>query len=94
MQEDNRAVQVRVRACGSPFRIGPIRILADLEDMTSVWAAWYNTSNHAPVSAEPNPPGLQLDLAYFPARAMAYDRQSWRSIESNTWLVTSFASSN
>ena len=48
MQEDNRAVQVRVRACGSPFRIGPIRILADLEDMTSVWVAWYNTSNHAP----------------------------------------------
>jgi putative transposase len=29
---------------GSPFRNGPLRTLADLEDITSAWAHWYNTS--------------------------------------------------
>jgi putative transposase len=29
---------------GSPFRAGPIRSLADLEEITSAWVAWYNTS--------------------------------------------------
>ena len=28
---------------GSPFRDGPIRTLADLEEATSAWVAWYNT---------------------------------------------------
>ena len=28
----------------SPFRNGPIRTLADLEDITSAWVAWYNAS--------------------------------------------------
>lgn len=28
----------------SPFRNGPIRTLADLEDITSAWVHWYNTS--------------------------------------------------
>ena len=28
---------------GSPFRTGPIRTLADLEDITSAWVHWYNT---------------------------------------------------
>jgi Integrase core domain len=32
-----------VRA-GSPFRTGPIRTLADLEDITSTWVCWYNAS--------------------------------------------------
>jgi transposase InsO family protein len=27
---------------GSPFRNGPIRTLADLDDITSAWVAWYN----------------------------------------------------
>jgi transposase InsO family protein len=27
---------------GSPFRTGPIGALADLEDITSAWVAWYN----------------------------------------------------
>jgi putative transposase len=27
---------------GSPFRSGPIRTLADLEDITSAWVSWYN----------------------------------------------------
>ena len=27
---------------GSPFRAGPIRTLADLEDLTCTWVAWYN----------------------------------------------------
>lgn len=27
---------------GSPFRVGPIATLADLEDATSAWVAWYN----------------------------------------------------
>ncbi|KZS73108.1 transposase [Mycobacterium kansasii] len=27
---------------GSPFRRGPIRTLADLEDITPAWVAWYN----------------------------------------------------
>ena len=27
----------------SPFRNGPIRTLADLEEATSAWVAWYNT---------------------------------------------------
>jgi transposase InsO family protein len=27
---------------GSPFRIGPITGLADLEEITSAWVAWYN----------------------------------------------------
>ena len=29
---------------GSPFRAGPIRALADLEEITSAWVHWYNTS--------------------------------------------------
>jgi putative transposase len=28
----------------SPFRSGPIRTLADLEEITSAWVHWYNTS--------------------------------------------------
>ena len=28
----------------SPFRTGPIRTLADLDDITSAWVHWYNTS--------------------------------------------------
>ena len=28
---------------GSPFRTGPIRTLADLEECTSAWVHWYNT---------------------------------------------------
>jgi putative transposase len=28
----------------SPFRNGPTRTLADLEDITSAWVAWYNAS--------------------------------------------------
>nr|WP_145929555.1 IS3 family transposase [Mycobacterium intracellulare] len=32
-----------VRA-GSPFRTGPIRTLADLENITSAWVHWYNTA--------------------------------------------------
>jgi putative transposase len=27
---------------GSPFRAGPIRTLADLENITSTWVSWYN----------------------------------------------------
>jgi transposase InsO family protein len=29
---------------GSPFRTGPIRGVADLEQVTSTWVHWYNTS--------------------------------------------------
>ena len=29
---------------GSPFRTGPILTLADLENITSAWVYWYNTS--------------------------------------------------
>ena len=29
---------------GSPFRTGPIRTLADLEEITSAWVHWYNTA--------------------------------------------------
>jgi putative transposase len=29
---------------GSPFRTGPIRTLTDLENMTSAWVSWYNTT--------------------------------------------------
>jgi transposase InsO family protein len=28
----------------SPFRTGPITTLANLEDITSAWVHWYNTS--------------------------------------------------
>jgi transposase InsO family protein len=28
----------------SPFRTGPLRTLADLDDITSAWVHWYNTS--------------------------------------------------
>ena len=28
----------------SPFRTGPIRTLADLEELTSAWVHWYNTT--------------------------------------------------
>jgi putative transposase len=28
----------------SPFRAGPIRTLADLEEITSAWVHWYNTA--------------------------------------------------
>lgn len=27
---------------GSPFRAGPIHTLTDLENITSLWVAWYN----------------------------------------------------
>jgi putative transposase len=29
---------------GSPFRTGPVRGLGDLEEITSAWVHWYNTS--------------------------------------------------
>ena len=29
---------------GSPFCRGPVRTLADLEEITSAWVHWYNTS--------------------------------------------------
>ena len=29
---------------GSPFRDGPVRTLADLEEITSAWVHWYNTA--------------------------------------------------
>ena len=29
---------------GSPFRTGPVRALADLEEITSAWVHWYNTA--------------------------------------------------
>ena len=29
---------------GSPFRAGPVRTLADLEEITSAWVHWYNTA--------------------------------------------------
>ena len=29
---------------GSPFRTGPIRTQSDLENMTSAWVSWYNTT--------------------------------------------------
>jgi transposase InsO family protein len=29
---------------GSPFRHGPVRSLADLEEITSAWVHWYNTA--------------------------------------------------
>ena len=29
---------------GSPFRVGPVRTLADLEGITSAWVHWYNTA--------------------------------------------------
>jgi transposase InsO family protein len=29
---------------GSPFRNGPLRTLADIEDATSAWVHWYNTN--------------------------------------------------
>ena len=29
---------------GSPFRTGPLHSLSDLEDITSAWVHWYNTS--------------------------------------------------
>ena len=29
---------------GSPFRAGPVRTLADLEEITSAWVHWYNAS--------------------------------------------------
>jgi putative transposase len=28
---------------GSPFRTGPLRTLADVENITSAWVHWYNT---------------------------------------------------
>jgi putative transposase len=28
---------------GSPFRTGPLRTLADIEDATCAWVHWYNT---------------------------------------------------
>jgi putative transposase len=44
---------------GSPFRTGPLRTLADLEDVTSAWVHWYTTSRfmhrlgrHPPAEAE------------------------------------------
>ena len=37
---------------GSPFRNGPIRTLADLEDITSAWVSWYNqTQADAPAGS-------------------------------------------
>ncbi|EUA76180.1 hypothetical protein I544_5388 [Mycobacteroides abscessus subsp. bolletii 103] len=33
-----------MRARGLPFRTGPIRTLADLENITSAWVHWYDTA--------------------------------------------------
>jgi transposase InsO family protein len=45
---------------GSPFRNGPLRTLADIEDATSAWVHWYNTNRlmhrlgrRPPAEAEP-----------------------------------------
>jgi putative transposase len=42
--DDHRAVQDRMHPGGSPFRNGPVRTLGDLEQITSAWVYWYNTS--------------------------------------------------
>ncbi len=46
---DNAVAETTIGLCktecvrdGSPFRTGPIRTLADLEDITSAWVSWYN----------------------------------------------------
>ena len=31
---------------GSPFRTGPLRTLADLEEITSTWVHWYDWEKH------------------------------------------------
>ena len=43
---------------GSPFRTGPISTLADLEDITSAWVAWYNERRlmHRLAAARPRRP--------------------------------------
>ena len=41
---------------GSPFRTGPIRTLADLENITSAWVYWYNTAGSCTASAGVHPP--------------------------------------
>ncbi len=39
---------------GSPFRTGPIRTLADLEDITSAWVGWFQLGQ-ADAPARPTP---------------------------------------
>jgi putative transposase len=42
VREDVRLYKTQCIRGGSPSRNAPIRILTDLEDITSAWVAWYN----------------------------------------------------
>jgi putative transposase len=48
---DNALAETTIGLCktecireGSPFRAGPLGTLADLEEITSAWVHWYNTT--------------------------------------------------
>ena len=47
----------------SPFRSGPIRTLADLEDITSAWVAWYNA--HRLMHRLGRIPPAEAEAAYY-----------------------------
>ena len=52
---------------GSPFRNGPIRTLADLEEITSAWVHWYN--NHRLMHRLGRTPPAEAEAAYYQAAA-------------------------
>ena len=49
----------------SPFRTGPIRTLADLEELTSAWVHWYNTRRL--MHRLGRIPPLEAEAAYYAA---------------------------
>jgi transposase InsO family protein len=52
---------------GSPFRAGPLATLADLEDATSAWVHWYNTSRL--MHRLGRRPPAEAEAAYYNAQA-------------------------
>lgn len=51
----------------SPFRTGPIRTLADLEELTSAWVHWYNTRRL--MHRLGRIPPLEAEAAYYAANS-------------------------
>jgi len=58
---------------GSPFRHGPITMLADLEQITSAWVHWYNTARLMHRLAR-RPP-VEAEADYHRDRAGAHPRK-------------------
>jgi hypothetical protein len=66
---------------GSPFRTGPVATLGDLEDITSAWVHWYNTSRlmHRLGRRPPPKPKRSITLAITTATRLPYSHNEVRT---------------